>query len=198
MCGPLCVRMTSAVGIEDPRFSLLPVYKKDTGGSRDTHGTRTGHTGAHGHTDHTDKPHNHPNPTTHPHDHATAQYKHLPVQYRCCTGTRYRCSRTFHRPRRRHSGRTQAGGSSCSDDGGGPARSSQRVPTSPTASVVACASPCHRRLRGHQQCIWHPTHRQTSARIHAPASTATRLATQPSTRAPSPAVLHALALGVTR
>ena len=73
MCGPLCVRMTSAVGIEDPRFSLLPVYKKDTGGSRDTHGTRTGHTGAHGHTDHTDEPHNHPNPTTHPHDHATAE-----------------------------------------------------------------------------------------------------------------------------
>ena len=95
-------------------------------------------------------------------------------------------------------GRSQAGGSSCSDDGGGPARSSQRVPTSPTASVVACASPCHRRLRGHQQCIWHPTHRQTSARIHAPASTATWLATQPSTRAPSAAVLHALALGVTR
>ena len=26
--------------------------EKDTGGSRDTHGTHTGHTGAHGHTDH--------------------------------------------------------------------------------------------------------------------------------------------------
>ena len=162
--------------------------------TRDTHGThgRTRTQGSHRQTSQPSKPNDTP---ARPRD-GTVQTP---------TGTvLYRCSRTAsprRRPRRRLvglTGRTQAGGSSCSDDGGGPARSSQRVPTSPTASVVACASPCHRRLRGHQQCIWHPTHRQTSARIHAPASTATRLATQPSTRAPSPAVLHALALGVTR
>ena len=39
---------------------------KDTGGSRDSHGTpgHTCHTGVRGHTDHTDEPHNHPNTTT--------------------------------------------------------------------------------------------------------------------------------------
>ena len=46
------------------------------------------------------------------------------------------------------------------------ALSSQRVPAPPTASVVARASPCHRRHHGHQQGIWHPTHRRTCARIH--------------------------------
>ena len=44
---------------------------KDTGGSRDTHGT---HKRTRGHTEDTDEPHNHPNPsTTHPHYHATAE-----------------------------------------------------------------------------------------------------------------------------
>ena len=51
-----------------PRRRVEHPREKDTGGSRDTHGTGTGHTGAHGHTDHTDEPHNHPTPTTHPHD----------------------------------------------------------------------------------------------------------------------------------
>jgi hypothetical protein len=78
---------------------------KDTGGSRDTHGTQdpvhvpvkkhrgsldTGHTrgaprgrtDAHGHTDHTDEPHNHPNPPTHPHGTArtTTETAHVPVR----------------------------------------------------------------------------------------------------------------------
>ena len=44
---------------------------KDTGGSRDTHGTHTGQKGAHGHTDHTDEPHNHPSIHPNPPKHTT-------------------------------------------------------------------------------------------------------------------------------
>jgi len=48
------------------------------------------------------------------------------------------------------------------------APSSRRAPSAPTASTIARASPCHRRLHGHQQRIRHPTHRRAaSARPHA-------------------------------
>jgi hypothetical protein len=43
------------------------------------------------------------------------------------------------------------------------APSSRRAPWAPTASTVARASPCHRRLHGHQQRIRHPTHRRAAS-----------------------------------
>ena len=63
-------RLTAS--IEQPvlitRCVFHTLLQKDTGGSRDTHGTHTGHAGAQlgaqGHTDHTDEPHNHPNSPT--------------------------------------------------------------------------------------------------------------------------------------